>query len=72
MSCATPKTPENFAAPDTQAVEVARGLVCKAPNAPQRESIARLMGAVLPRAADGALIDIMPGAAMPEGAEGGE
>lgn len=42
-------------------------MVCKMPNAPQRDSLARLMTAVLPTGADGALLDVMPGTELPDG-----
>lgn len=67
-SCAAKQPERKPDHPDAAAVELARGLVCKQPNAPQRESMARLMESVLPESADGSLLDLMPGVELPEGA----
>lgn len=67
-SCVVGQPAEIPAPPDSAAIEAARGVVCKMPNAPQRDSLARLMTAVLPAASDGALLDVMPGTDLPEDA----
>ena len=51
-----------------ETVEVIRASVCRQPNAPEIQALARLMADVLPQDSAGKLIDLAPGQTLPEGA----